>query len=195
MQQTGEMENAALLEAAAEAVLSFGLEAFTRREAARRSGLSVGTVNRLFPSRALLLRATLDWVLREIAAVEEQCQGTEPRERLESFFLVQEKLLLERRDLLRAWFTFVTHASLDRRLAARIQEAYVSRIEAVRIFLKETMSQNKMAPDLRPGLTAEDIVSSVEGMAMLWLNRTNREGISAHRRRAVRRWIKHLGLK
>lgn len=189
------MENAALLEAAADTVLSFGLEAFTRREAARRSGLSAAAVNRLYKSRELLLRATLDWVLREIAAVEKQCQGTEPREQLESFFLVQEKLLLERRDLLRAWFTFVTHGSLDRRLAARIQEAYVSRIEAVRIFLKETMSQKKMAPDLRPGLTAEDIVSSVEGMAMLWLNRSNWEGISAHRRRAVKRWIKHLALK
>jgi AcrR family transcriptional regulator len=173
-----------------------GQDGVTLRQVAKKAGVSLGLISYHYKTRSELFRATLDWILEQFEEVDSSLAGPDSsaRTRLNSFFLRQEKLLAERTELLTAWFIFVTLGRSDRWLAARIQESYVERVETVRGFLKEMMDQGAIRPDLRPGLTAEDLVASVEGMGLLWLNRIDKKGIAAHRRRAVNRWTKTLGL-
>jgi len=173
-----------------------GQDGVTLRQVAKRAGVSLGLISYHYKTRSGLFRATLDWILEQFEEVDSSLRRPDAsaRNRLNSFFLRQEMLLAERTELLTAWFIFVTLGRSDRWLAARIQESYVERVETVRGFLKELMDQGSIRPDLRPGLTAEDLVASVEGMGLLWLNRIDRKGIAAHRRRAVTRWTKTLGL-
>ena len=173
-----------------------GQDGVTLRQVAKKAGVSLGLISYHYKTRSDLFRATLDWILEQFEELDTSLAGPEvsARKRLNSFFLRQEKLLAERTELLTAWFIFVTLGRSDRWLAARIQESYVERVETVRSFLKEMMDQGLIRPDLRPGLTAEDLVASVEGMTLLWLNRIDKKGIAAHRRRAVNRWTKALGL-
>jgi len=172
-----------------------GPKGVTLRNVAKQAGVSLGLVRYHYQTRSELFRATLDWVLEQITEMRNSLPVPKnPQEALADFFLFQEKLLLERPDLLTAWFGFVTLGRTDRWVAARVQEHYLNAVETARNFIKETMNSGAKRPDLRPGLTAEDLVASVEGMGLLWLNRADRKGIAAHRSRAVKRWSTVLGL-
>ena len=186
-----------ILQAVMELLGRRGPDGVTMREVAKKAKVSLGMVRYHYGTKSKLFKDTLDWILEQFADLESELkkENPTPRGRLTFFFLIQEKLLLERSDLLTGWFSFVTLGRCDPWVAARVQENYVERVEAVRAFLKEMMDQSLIRPDLRPSLTAEDLVASVEGMGLLWLNRIDPKGIASHRRRAVNRWLKTLGLK
>ncbi len=186
-----------ILQAVIDLVASQGPNGVTLREVAARAQVSLGLVNYHYKTRSELFRATLDWILERISQIQMEVWQTAEtdQDKLASFFVCQEKLLLEHSELLTAWLTFVTLGRTDPWVAARVQEHYVERIEMARSFLKQAMAQGTIRPDLRPGLTAEDLTAWVEGMGLLWLNRLDKKGIAAHRHRAVRRWMKILGLQ
>ena len=173
-----------------------GPDGVTMRDVSKKSKVSLGKVRYSYRTKSKLFAAALDWLLEQMAEFEAELKKEDPspRERLTFFFMVQERLLLERSDLLAAWFNFIILGRDEPWVAAQVQENYVSRVETVRTFLKEMMDKSLIRPDLRPSLTAEDMVASVEGMGLLWLNRIDSRGIAAHRRRAVNRWLKNLGL-
>ncbi len=185
-----------ILQVAVELLGRRGPEGVTMREVSKKSKVSLGKVRYNYGTKSKLFTAALDWLMEQVSEIESRLKKEEPtpRERLAFFFLVQERLLLERSELLAGWFNFITLGRSDPWVAARVQENYVARVETVRAFLKEMMDNSLIRPDLRPSLTAEDMVASVEGMGLLWLNRIDSRGIAAHRRRAVNRWLKNLGL-
>ncbi len=186
-----------ILQAVMDLLASRGPDGLTLKEVAKKAKVSTSLIGYHYGTKSRLFKAALDWVLEQVAEMEAGLakENASPVDRLASFFLLQEKLLIERTELLTGWFSFVILGRSDPWVAARVQENYVDRVETFRAFLKDMMSRSLIRPDMRPSLTAEDLVASAEGMALLWLNRVDPKGIAAHRRRAVRRWQKTLGLK
>lgn len=196
MVQRGSEKPVEILEAVITLAAAHGPEGVNFRDVAKLAGSTVSRVNKLYKTKSRLFSATLDWIIDRITTIEQEAldQANNVPEKLTAIFKAQERLLLEQTELLSAWYIFLTIGRTDQWVASRIQEQYVDRIETVRLILKELMDAGLMRPDLRPGLTAEDIVASVEGMGLVWLNRTDRQGVAAHGRRAARRWSKNLGL-
>lgn len=186
-----------ILKAVMDLLATRGPEGWTLKEVAKKAKVSTSLIGYHYGSKSGLFKAALDWTLEQVAEEEASLvvDRDSPMDRLAGFFLLQERLLVERTELLTGWFSFVTLGRTEPWVAARVQENYVDRVETVRAFFKEMMGRSLMRPDMRPSLTAEDLVASAEGMALLWLNRVDPKGIAAHRRRAVRRWQKTLGLK
>ena len=164
-----------ILKAVMDLLTTRGPEGWTLKEVAKKAKVSTSLIGYHYGNKSRLFKAALDWILEQVAEVEASLAADRdsPKDRLASFFLLQEKLLVERTELLTGWFFFVTLGRTEPWVAARVQENYVERVETVRDFLKEMMARALIPPDMRPSLTAEDLVASAEGMALLWLNRVD----------------------
>lgn len=186
----------AILAAVMDLLSCQGPDGVTIPRVAESAGLSQGAVSHRYKNRSELFRATLDWILDRIDDRREEAweSARTARTKLEAVFLHQEKLLTEEPDLLRAWYAFVVLGRSDPWVAARVQEHYVDRIESIAGLVREAQAEAGRKINLAPGQTASDLISTLEGMGLIWLNRPDRKGIAAHRRRSVRRWNKILNL-
>ena len=137
-----------ILKAVMDLLTTRGPEGWTLKEVAKKAKVSTSLIGYHYGNKSRLFKAALDWILEQVAEVEASLAADRdsPKDRLASFFLLQEKLLVERTELLTGWFFFVTLGRTEPWVAARVQENYVERVEAVRDFFEGDDGQGPHPP-------------------------------------------------
>lgn len=156
-----------------EVIATEGTSGLTVREVAKRAGVSIGTVQHYFPTRAAMLIAAVDSIGEVTTGIYAEAAGrSDPADRLRAVC----RLLVPSADSGapgRVWLAFAAQSLVDEAVAERYREIWRSLQRRLRDLLAEAVPQLSFADADRE---AAELLALLDGLAVAVL--TDEERLS-----------------
>ncbi|MFC5143599.1 TetR/AcrR family transcriptional regulator [Streptomyces aureoversilis] len=148
-----------------------GLEGMTMRDVAARAGVSVGAVQRCFPSKDEMMASVVEDMNERVGArvrgriadsADPDSAATMLQHTLAGIMPHDEPALAENR----VWLAFAAHAAVTPTLAAVQREQYEGLAELVALLLRTAQASGDVRPDADAGEEADALIALADGLSM-----------------------------
>ncbi|MEV5831317.1 TetR/AcrR family transcriptional regulator [Spirillospora sp. NPDC052242] len=146
-----------------------GMEGATLRDAARQAGVSMGAVQRCFPTKEQMVACVMEHMQQRItervrAQVPDIAEPDAAMTTLEHTLAATLALDPPSSAETRVWLAFTAQAAIDPALAAVQYEQYTGLAELIALLIGAAQTHGHARPDLDPRQEAEALITLTDGL-------------------------------